>query len=136
MIAKRQDFRPFGEHLRIERRRLGVNQTTLAEVGGVSKATQVAYEAGSTRPDAAYLAKVADAGVDVYWLLTGRRSAPTIQWGLLFEIRDLIDEWAAERGKQTSQAERDGLLRNLYAQFCSERQIDPEQLAATFRLVG
>lgn len=120
----------------MERRRLGLNQTALAEVGGVSKATQVAYEAGSTRPDAAYLAKVADVGVDVCWLLTGRKPPPSTEWELLFEIRDLIDEWAAERSKPTSQAERDGLLRNLYTQFCSGQRIDPEQLAATFRLVG
>lgn len=120
----------------MERLRLGLTQTALAQLGGVSKATQVAYEAGGTRPDSAYLMQVAAAGVDVCRLLTGRKSGPSIHWELLFEIRDLIDEWAAERGKPTPQVERDGLLRVLYAQFCSERQVDPEQLAATFRLVG
>jgi transcriptional regulator with XRE-family HTH domain len=119
----------------MERLRLGLSQTALADLGGVSKATQVAYEAGTTRPDSAYLAQVATAGVDVCWLLTGRKLSPSIHWELLFEIRDLIDEWATERGKPTLQAERDGLLRVLYAQFCSDRQVDPEQLAATFRLV-
>jgi|SRR5690606_16550431 len=136
MIAKRQESRPFGQNLREERLRLGLNQTELARVGGVSKATQVAYEADATRPDARYLSRIADAGVDVTWLLTGRRAALGIQWELLFEIRDLIDEWAAERGKPTPQVERDGLLRNLYSQFSSDRHIDAEQLAATFRLVG
>lgn len=135
MATKRQESRLFGKSLKAERLRLGLNQTALAEVGGVSKATQVAYEAGSTRPDAEYLSRVADAGVDATWVLTGRRAPLGIQWELLFEIRDLIDEWAAERGKPTPQAERDGLLRNLYAQFCSESCIDAEQVAATFRLV-
>lgn len=134
--TKRQDYRPLGKALRQERLRLGLTQTQLAEVGGVSKATQVAYEADSTRPHAEYLSRVAGAGVDVTWLLTGHRARQGIQWDLLFEIRDLIDEWAAERDKPTSAAEKDGLLRNLYSQFCADQHIDAEQVAATFRLVG
>lgn len=136
MHTARQESRPFGKLLRQERQRLGLTQTQLAAVGGVSKATQVAYEADSTKPHAEYLSRVAGAGVDVTWLLTGHRVRQGVQWDLLFEIRDLIDEWAAERGKPTTAAEKDGLLRNLYAQFCSDRYIDEEQLAATFRLVG
>lgn len=118
----------------MERLRLGLNQSEMAEIGAVSKATQVAYEADSTKPDAAYLARVSEAGVDVYWLLTGRRPAPAVQWELLFEILALIDEWVAERGKPTSVEERNDLLRTLYAQFCVENRIDAEQMMATFRL--
>ena len=135
MTTKRQETRPFGKNLRTERVRLGLNQSELAEVGRVSKATQVAYEADSTRPDAAYLARVAEAGVDVYWLLTGRRLAPGVQWELLFDILGLIDEWIGERGKPTSASERNDLLRTLYAQFCADNRIDAEQMRATFRLV-
>lgn len=134
--TKGQVYRPLGKLLRQERLRLGFTQTQLAEVGGVSKATQVAYEADSTKPHAEYLSHVAGVGVDVAWLLTGHRARQGVQWDLLFEIRDLIDEWAAERGKPTTAAEKDGLLRNLYAQFCSDQHIDAEQVAATFRLVG
>lgn len=134
--TRRQEFRLLGRLLRLERLRLGLTQTQLAEVGGVSKATQVAYEADSTKPHAEYLSRVSEAGVDVTWLLTGQRARPSVQWDLLFEIRDLIEEWAAERGKPTTAAEKDGLLRNLYAQFCADRHIDEEQVAATFRLVG
>lgn len=136
MSSKSKETRPFGQNLRAERLRLGLTQAQLATVGGVSKATQVAYEGGSTSPDARYLSRVAERGVDVVWLLIGRRAMPGVQWELLFEIRDLIDEWADDRGKETPQAVRDGLLRTLYAQFISDRQIDAEQLAATFRLVG
>lgn len=123
-----------GKNLRTERVRLGLNQTKLAEIGGVSKATQVAYEADSTRPDSAYLARVAEVGVDVYWLLTGRRLVPGVQWELLFDVLALIDEWIAERGKPTSASERNDLLRSIYGQSCADSRIDSEQIQATFRL--
>ena len=135
MIKKRQEFRPFGKNLKIERLRLGLNQSEIAEIGGVSKATQVAYEADSTKPDAAYLSRVSEAGVDVHWLLTGRRAAPGVQWELIFDLLALIDEWMGERDKPTSSSERDDLLRTLYAQFSTDSRIDAEQLRATFRLV-
>ncbi len=135
MITKRQEFRPFGKNLKIERLRLGLNQSEIAEIGGVSKATQVAYEADSTRPDAAYLYRVSEAGVDVHWLLTGCRAAPGVQWELIFDLLALIEEWMGERDKPTSSSERNDLLRTLYAQFSTDNRIDAEQLRATFRLV-
>lgn len=135
MIKKRQEFRPFGKNLKIERLRLGLNQSEIAEIGGVSKATQVAYEADSTKPDAAYLSRVSEAGVDVHWLLTGRRAAPGVQWELLFELLGLVEEWVGERAKPTPPSERNDLLRTLYAQFCADNRIDMEQMRATFRLV-
>lgn len=101
----------------------------------MSKATQVAYEADSTKPDAAYLARVSEAGIDVHWLLTGRRVAPGVQWELLFDLLALVEVWIVERGKPTSSSERNDLLRNLYAQFCADNRIDVEQMQATFRLV-
>lgn len=135
MSSKIQETRLFGKNLKIERLRLELNQSELAQIGGVSKATQVAYEADSTRPDAAYLARISEAGVDVHWLLTGRRAAPGVQWELLFDLLALIEEWMGERGKPTSPSERNDLLRNLYAQFCADNHIDVEQMRATFRLV-
>lgn len=119
----------------MERLRLGLNQSALAEIGGVSKATQVAYEADSTRPDAGYLSRVSEAGLDVHWLLTGRRETLGVQWELMFDLLALIEEWMGERGKPTSTSERNDLLRNLYAQFCTDSRIDVEQMRATFRLV-
>jgi len=135
MQTKKPASRLFGNNLRVERVRLGLNQSDLAKIGGVSKATQVAYEADSTKPDASYLARITEAGVDVYWLLTGRRVSPGVQWDLLFEIMALVEEWMGERGKPTPSSERNDLLRTLYAQFSADSRIDTEQLRATFRLV-
>ncbi len=41
----------------------------------VSKTTQFNYEKGERSPDAPYLAKIALAGVDVLYVVTGQRSA-------------------------------------------------------------
>lgn len=65
-----------GERLRQERERLGLNQTELGARGGVSRKTQFNYETGERLPDAAYLAAVMEAGVDVLYVVTGARSAP------------------------------------------------------------
>nr|WP_255698560.1 S24 family peptidase [Halomonas desiderata] len=62
-----------GERLKAERERLGLSQTALAQVGGVGKTTQINYEKGARSPDAAYLSALDGAGVDVQFVLTGRR---------------------------------------------------------------
>lgn len=67
----------FGDRLREERIRLGLNQGELAFVAKVSKTTQFNYEKGERSPDGPYLANVAAIGVDVLYVLTGVRAAPS-----------------------------------------------------------
>lgn len=64
-----------GERLREERQKLTMSQTAFAERGGVTKKTQMLYEGNERFPDAQYLALVAEAGVDVLYVLTGQRVA-------------------------------------------------------------
>jgi len=52
-----------------------MNQGECAAVADVSKTTQFNYEKGERSPDAPYLAKIALAGVDVLYVVTGQRSA-------------------------------------------------------------
>lgn len=66
----------FSLRLKQERRRLGLNQTELGTAGGVLKQAQSNYEKGLRYPDASYLVGVAEAGVDVQFLLTGRTASP------------------------------------------------------------
>lgn len=63
-----------GERLREERERLGLNQGAFGELGGVKANAQGNYEKGERYPDAAYLAAVAEQGVDVLYVVTGRRT--------------------------------------------------------------
>lgn len=64
----------FGERLREERERLGLNQADFGEAGGVRKQAQLKYEKSERSPDAAYLAAIADAGADIQYIVTGTRS--------------------------------------------------------------
>jgi transcriptional regulator with XRE-family HTH domain len=62
-----------GQRLREERRKTGLNQEQLGAIGDVSRHSQAEYEAGKTHPNTAYLNKIAKTGVDVCFVLTGRR---------------------------------------------------------------
>ncbi|WP_238351668.1 helix-turn-helix transcriptional regulator [Pseudomonas sp. SWRI99] len=62
-----------GERLREERDRLGINQNQLADIGGVKRNSQGNYENDRQRPDTAYLLAVSKIGVDVVYVLFGRR---------------------------------------------------------------
>lgn len=62
----------FGERLREERERIGLNQTELAEMGGIKRMAQGQYEHEIRSPTVRYLAAVAGAGIDVQYLLFGR----------------------------------------------------------------
>ncbi|WP_343675198.1 helix-turn-helix domain-containing protein [Paraburkholderia heleia] len=53
-----------------------MNQADFGSAGGVLKQAQSNYEKGLRYPDASYLAGIAQAGVDVLYLLTGRASDP------------------------------------------------------------
>nr|WP_315210811.1 helix-turn-helix transcriptional regulator [uncultured Albidiferax sp.] len=63
----------FSERLTQERKRLKMSQAILGAHGGVAKLTQFSYEKGTSAPDAVYLAKVAEVGVDVLYVVTGQR---------------------------------------------------------------
>ena len=62
-----------GSRLREERDRLGMNQEGLGLLGGVRKQAQLLYEKDERKPDSDYLVAVAEAGVDVLYVLTGKR---------------------------------------------------------------
>lgn len=67
---------PIGDWLRDERKRLGLSQPAFAELAGTTKQTLFSWETGKTAPDAFQLAAFANAGVDVRYVITGRRDGP------------------------------------------------------------
>lgn len=67
-------FEEGGARLVEERRRLGMNQDAMAAAAGVAKSTYCNYEAGKRAPDALFLEKIAAAGGDVLYILTGTKS--------------------------------------------------------------
>ncbi|WJF89460.1 helix-turn-helix transcriptional regulator [Paraburkholderia bonniea] len=68
----------FFQRLKEERKRLKMNQTTFAALGGITKETQLRYENGSRQPDSSYLKAIAGHGVDVLYVLTGRRDTSAL----------------------------------------------------------
>ena len=62
-----------GSRLREERERLKLTQRAFGDIGGVEPNAQGKYESGERAPKADYLAAVAAHGVDVLYVLTGRR---------------------------------------------------------------
>lgn len=66
---------PLGERLREERLRLNFKQEDLAEKAGTSKNSLAAYELGRTPINAMLLLILQDLGVDVAYVVTGRRTS-------------------------------------------------------------
>jgi len=135
METKSQDGSNFADRLRLERVRLRKTQAEMAEMGGISKASQISYEAGASMPTGEYFANLIESGIDVQWLLSGRRT-PKHDWDFALEIFELIEEWSASRNRPLSTKKKFSLLENLYRQFSADQQIDPEVVARTFRLVS
>lgn len=67
-----------GTRLREERERLGRSQTDFGASVGVKKQTQISWEKGTSSPPVAALEVWMREGVDVVYVLTGRRSGDAI----------------------------------------------------------
>ncbi|EPM0508404.1 helix-turn-helix domain-containing protein [Pseudomonas putida] len=98
-----------GDRLREERVRLNLSQEDLAQAGGVNRNTQGSYERGVRNPDSAYLLGIAPLGVDVGFVLFGRRSVDT---GLSSDEAQII-----ERYRCIPEQDQQALRRFLKAMF-------------------
>lgn len=63
-----------------ERRRLGLSQADFAGRAGVSLSSQKRYELGEREPDTGYLEGARGMGVDVTYLLTGKKRTQKNEW--------------------------------------------------------
>ncbi|WP_310609211.1 helix-turn-helix transcriptional regulator [Limnohabitans sp.] len=82
------------KRLRNERERLGHSQEAFGALGGVRKQAQHMYESGTRRPDSDYLERLADAGADVLYILTGKRSQSVAEVELLpVDERTMLDNY-------------------------------------------
>lgn len=67
---------PLAARLRVVVNLMSRNQREFAEQVGMPYRTLQDYLAGRSKPGADHLARMAERGVDVYWLLTGRTRLP------------------------------------------------------------
>lgn len=63
-----------GARLREERQKTGFSQTDFADLANASLQSQTRYETGQTLPKLDYLFALAKHGVDVTFIMTGKRS--------------------------------------------------------------
>ena len=75
-----------GSRLRQERKRMGLSQREIGQLGGVAANAQGKYESGERVPKADYLAALANSGVDVLFVLTGRRASTVALDNLLSRV--------------------------------------------------
>ena len=81
-----------GERLKEERERLRLSQPAFAAVAGTTKQTLFSWESGKTAPDGFQMAALAEAGVDVLYVLTGEYTGGTAPApGLTAEEQTLLD---------------------------------------------
>lgn len=82
-----------------------MSQEELATRGGVHRNAQGKYERDLTPPDVAYLQRVAEVGVDVLYVITGRHTPPAAEGQVLTaEEASLVEHYrrAAAEGRQAA----------------------------------
>lgn len=80
------------DRLKFERLRLGLSQEEMAKIGGVARNAQINYEKGERSPDINYLAGVAAEGVDVNYVITGKRASVAAD-DLAFDLSELVEAY-------------------------------------------
>lgn len=88
---------------------MSLSQEDLAQAGGVNRNTQGSYERGVRNPDSTYLLGVAPLGVDVGFVLFGKRSLDT---GLSVEEAQIVEQY-----RQIPEQDQRALRRFLKAMF-------------------
>ncbi len=117
-----------GERLRQERARLGLSQGELAEKLSISKTTQFHYEANKRSPDAKYFLLAEKCGIDILFLITGKRNGSTIDAGFVLIKRYDIAAAAGVGAVIGDVEEAIGELA-FSREWLSKRKLLPEKLA-------
>ena len=81
------------ERLKAERERLQLTQPRVGELLGVGKTTVINWEKGASAPTAVHLAVLSVLGVDVLYVLTGKRDRPAAKV-LTADEQKLLERYA------------------------------------------
>jgi len=112
-----------GQRLLEERGRLGLTQQALADAIGAPRVSFVKYEAGQSSPAAETLVALEGAGVDVRYVLTGLRQAPSGMDRERFRRAFLEVERQVQKNREKlSTEERLSLAWRLYDAFSPKEQ--------------
>ncbi len=83
----------FACRLTVERNRLKLKGAEFGRLCGVNANTQSIYENGRRLPDAAYLMRASLAGVDVLYVVTGRRAPDLGEGEAGAQLQRVINLW-------------------------------------------
>jgi transcriptional regulator with XRE-family HTH domain len=109
-----------GRRLLEERARLGLTQQALADAIGAPRVSFVKYEAGQSSPAAETLVALESVGVDVRYVLSGLRQAPSGVDRDRFRRAFLEVERQARSNRETlSTEEQLSLAWRFYDAYCS-----------------
>lgn len=109
-----------GERLRAARTERGLKQADLAELGGVSRATQISYETGMTEPTTAYLRAIQASGVDMTSILFAHSSdeldahIQDIDWYRLQQAYEDVEFFCQRVAPQCPASYRWQMVKELY----------------------
>jgi len=108
-----------GQRLRTARVAKGLSQAELADVGGITRQTQQAYEEGRTSPNTIYLAKIQEAGLDTHYILYAvNQTLPN--WSLLIKATELVDLRLFRLSRNYPPTLRWQLIQDVYAKLISQ----------------
>ena len=134
----------FCERLRAERTRLGLNQTDFAALAGVTKKTQMLYEAGERVPDANYMAAIGQAGADLYFIITGQKilvpNPAATAWApidgeKLGRIIEMLEAAAKQAGRRWPAKKLAEVAAEIYNALGQEQQFDQPRVERILKLV-
>lgn len=107
------DLEGIGKRLRDERERLQLSQEQLAAIAGTNRITPSRYEGGTHLPTITFLAAVAEAGVDVGYVLDGKRNVVALEAddaALLGRAVAIVDDLLAKHRFKPSEDVRGRLI--------------------------
>lgn len=81
-----------GPRLKRERVRLKLSQSALGAIGGVEANAQGNYENGLRSPRADYLSKLSEVGIDVNYVITGRKMPAPANDNATAESESLLEQ--------------------------------------------
>jgi transcriptional regulator with XRE-family HTH domain len=119
-----------GDRIREARVRLGLKQSELAKIGGVARATQVAYEAGYTEPTTSYFRKIQLTSIDIPFVLFGMDAGQIhrnvlevggIDWSLLQSCHEHVEFFCLRFAPNCPQGYRWKMVAQVYQAFCTNK---------------
>jgi transcriptional regulator with XRE-family HTH domain len=131
-----QEANSLGARLSGERHRLGLTQTELAIRGSVRRQTQAHYERNSRNPDGAYLGAIAEAGVDVLYVLTGRHERQPLNQDLLQGVLIVVEELLGRLRVDLQPETKARIIANLYSTSESKNAVDRDLAEAFIKIAS